>query len=162
MKLHNPHNIAALDQQLHAQKAPLATRHRVVIETLKDNARLTQQPVLDRLDQWKAKGEVSGYTAYWIENLIVVCGTPDVISTLATDPAVESIGPNFRAEMIEPVGRGPIRGFRPGGSLDNETTLVGQRATGATPRQPRTAYHRPRRDYRRHGYGRGSHTPGAA
>ena len=128
-KLFNPHDIQALDQKLHAEKATLAVRHKTVIDALQDNARLTQKPVLDRLSRFKSKGLVRGYTAYWIENLIVVSGTPDAISTLATDPAIESIGMNFRAELIEPV-RGPIR-THGAESLDQHAVAVGQKATGA-------------------------------
>jgi hypothetical protein len=130
VKLFNPNDIAALDQKLHAEKAPLALRHKTVIAALKDNAERTQGPVLARLDRMKDKGEVVGYTAYWIENLIVVLGNSDAILGLASDPAVESIGANFRAELIQPV-RGPIRSAYHS-SLDHETTTTGQDATGAT------------------------------
>jgi hypothetical protein len=131
VKLFNPHDIAALDHKLHVEKAPLALRHKTVIAALKDNAERTQGPVLARLDRMKDKGAVVGYTAYWIENLIVVLGNSDAIRTLASDPAVESIGSNFKAELIEPV-RGPIRTHDSPNHLDNEVVTVGQNATGAT------------------------------
>lgn len=130
VKLCNPRNIQALDWELHARRAPLAERHRVIIEALHANAAETQGPVLDRLDQMQREGRIEGYTAYWIENLIVVLGASEAILDLADDPAVESVGPNFSVELIEPVPRGPRRDHRE--SLDSHTTTRGQRAIGAT------------------------------
>lgn len=130
LKLYNPQDIRALDLALHARRAPLAERHRVVIEALQSNAADTQGPVLDLLSEQKRDGSVVGYTAYWIENLIVVLGSPGAILELKEHPDVESIGFNFRAELIEPVPRGPRRSGRPS-SLDVHFTTAGQRATGA-------------------------------
>jgi hypothetical protein len=130
-RLNNPHNIQKLDQDLHARRAPLAERHLQVIEALKANAAETQGPIVQRLDAMKKLGLVRGYHAYWIENIFVVSGTAEAVLTLATDPAIESIGSNFKAELIEPVRRGPIRNENPR-RLDNETTTPGQNATGAT------------------------------
>lgn len=130
VKLHNPHDIQALDQQLHVRRASRADRHRIVLHTLHRNAEETQGPVIARLEQMKAQGQIEGYRAYWIENLIVVAGKAEAVLALATDPAVESIGYNFKAELIEPMPRGPVRG-QVGFRLDNETVTVGQRATGA-------------------------------
>ncbi len=131
VKLYNPRDISALDQELHAKQAKLAERHLVVIEALQANAAETQGPVVKELDALKAAGEVEGFKAYWIENLIVIYGTGGAILEIASNPAVESIGPNFRAELIEPILRGPIRGTRPN-PLDTETTTPGQDAIHAT------------------------------
>ena len=128
VKLHSPRDIVALDQQLHVQKASKADRHRIVLHALHLNAEETQGPVIARLQRMETQGLVEGFTAFWIENLIVVYGKTDAILALASDPAVESIGYNFKASLIEPVARGPIRGSSP---LDNETIVIGQRATGA-------------------------------
>jgi len=130
VKLYNPRDIQALDRELHERQAPLAERHRVIIEALQANAAETQGPVLDRLDLMRQEGRVEGYTAYWIENLIVVLGNNEAILELADDPAIESVGPNFRVELIEPAPRGPRRDHRD--ALDSHTTTRGQRATGAT------------------------------
>ena len=131
LKLHNPRDIAALDQELHAKRALLAERHITVIEALRANAAETQGPVLDALTTLKTAGEVEGFTAYWIENLIVVLGTAGAILDVSSHPAVEKIGPNFQPELIEPVARGPIRGTRPS-HLDTEMTTPGQDAIRAT------------------------------
>lgn len=131
LKLYNPRDIFALDQELHARRARLAERHVLVIEALKANAADTQGPVAAAIEAWKSAGEVEGYTTYWIENLIVVYGSSRAILALAVDRAVESIGPNFQAELIEPIGRGPIRSSRPG-HLDNEQLTPGQNAIRAT------------------------------
>jgi subtilisin family serine protease len=130
-KLYGPRNIQTLDRELHSRKAPLAERHRLVIRALRANAAETQGPVLKRLETMKAEGRVEGYTAYWIDNLIVFAGTADAVLEIATDPSVESIGQNFKAQLIEPVARGPLRTHHPS-HLDQETVLRGQVATGAT------------------------------
>ncbi len=133
IKLYNPRSINDLDQELHARKAPLAERHRLVIEALKANAAETQGPIQAKLEEAKLLGEVNGFTAYWIENLFVIHGTARAILTIADDPAVESVGPNFRAELIDPIMRGPIRGHRPPEILDTpELTTPGQDAIRAT------------------------------
>lgn len=129
--LYSPRDIRALDQQLHEAKATLAERHYTVIEALKANARDTQGPVLSSLALLKKSGLVEGYTPYWIDNLIVLYGTAEAIFTLADDPAVEWIGPNFKAVLIEPVRRGPRRPYYPH-RLDDELTTPGQDAVGAT------------------------------
>jgi hypothetical protein len=131
IKLHSPRDIAALDQELHVRKALLAERHILVERALRANAEETQGPVLAKLERWKKSGEVDGYTAYWIENLIVFYGTVEVINDLKNDPAVSDIGPNFEVDLIEPVARGPIRQLRPE-HLDTELTTPGQNAIGAT------------------------------
>jgi hypothetical protein len=131
VKLHSPRDLRALDRDLHLRKAPLAERHRLVIQALKANAAETQPPVRARLDRMKAAGEIGNYRAFWIENLITFsCGAKAILE-LATDPAVESIGFDYRTELIEPVVRGPLRQHF-FGTLDNEAIPVGQRATGAT------------------------------
>jgi subtilisin family serine protease len=130
VELYSPRDLRALDEELHKRRAPLAERHREVIEALRANAEETQGPVLKRLDEWKRNGDVAGHTAYWIGNLIVVYGRAEAILALATDPAVRSIGPNFKAELIGPVNRGPVRSRRLG-PLDDELTTPGQNATGA-------------------------------
>jgi hypothetical protein len=135
IKLYNPRDISALDQELHAKRAKLAERHLTVIEALKANAADTQGPVIAALDVLKTAGEVEGYTAHWIENLIVVYGTGGAILEMAKNPAVESIGPNFKAELIDPIIRGPVRQTRPtrsNGQLDDEYTTPGQDAIHAT------------------------------
>ncbi|MDD5089187.1 MAG: hypothetical protein PHI18_10390, partial [bacterium] len=65
VKLYNPRDIRLLDEELHARRASLAERHRLVIEALQANAAETQGPVLDRLDALRQEGLVEGYTAYW-------------------------------------------------------------------------------------------------
>ena len=130
--LNNNNDIRALDQQLHEDKTPLPERHLRVIEALKANARANQGPILRQLEQWKAERKVEGYTAHWVENIIVVSGTNEIVQELLNNPAVKAIEPNFTTELIAPVSsRGPVRFVRPS-SLDNEQTTPGQDAIGAT------------------------------
>lgn len=132
VKLWNPHDIQQLDRDLHERRAPLAERHLLVYNALRANAAETQGPVIEWLEGAKRSGTVAGFTAHWIENLIVVVGSADAILGLSSHPAIESIGPNFTVELINPVVRGPVRPAVPRRTLDNETTTPGQDAIGAT------------------------------
>jgi len=133
--LESPLDIRALDQRLHEERAPLARRHREVIAALKYNASDTQPEFLSELDEAKARGEVRGYTSYWIENLIVVSAQPDFLESLRDRSDIRYVTENFRAELIEPVGtRTPEETDEtrpPRHTLDEQTT-PGQRAIGAT------------------------------
>ncbi|MFZ5433557.1 MAG: S8 family serine peptidase [Calditrichota bacterium] len=131
IKLHNPRDIRALDQILHLQRASLAERHRQVVQALRANAAETQGPVIAQINDLEKQGFIEGHTAYWIENLVVVYGNAKAVVELAENPAVESIGPNFKAELIEPVPY-DSEGRESNYTLDTHTRTPGQRATGAT------------------------------
>ena len=77
--LESPIDIRALDLRLHDQRADLPTRHKEVINALRYNAEMTQPAMRDELDAAKGAGEVTGYTAYWIENLFVIQGTKSFV-----------------------------------------------------------------------------------
>jgi len=128
--LESPIDIMALDFALHARKAPLAERHLEVIEALKYNAAQTQPAFRNELEAQKQLGELTGYTAYWIENLFVIHASKDFVESLRDRGDVKYVTENFRAELIEPIlseGREPGRN-----PLDTESTTAGQNAIRAT------------------------------
>jgi subtilisin family serine protease len=128
--LESPIDIMTLDFSLHARKASLADRHKEVIEALKFNAEQTQPAFKSELDALKQAGELTGYTAYWIENLFVIQATKSFIESLRDRSDVKYVTENFRPELIEPImtdGRDRERN-----PLDTETTTPGQDAIRAT------------------------------
>lgn len=131
--LESPVDIMSLDMQLHKRQATLAERHREVYAALKYNASQTQPAFQAELDAAKLAGHVSGYTAYWIENLFVVYAQAGFLNNLRERGDIKCITENFRAELIEPV---PVTGLTPnrGGRnpLDTEFTSRGQEVIRAT------------------------------
>ncbi len=100
--------IAALDAELRASRATLATRHELVVTTLQDVAATTQPALLADLDQRRQGGEVRGFTPYWIANLVVAEMTVKSVREVAQRPDVGTIYANFTVSVIEPVGGTPV------------------------------------------------------
>ncbi len=96
-------DVRALDSQLHAAKAPLVERHRVVVGALQDKAATTQASLLRDLDAGKAAGGVLGYTPHWLVNAVVVKATKATVLALAARPDVERIEADLVVEPILPV-----------------------------------------------------------
>jgi bacillopeptidase F len=92
-----------LTDDLDAQRARLATRHRVVVTALRDLAAATQGELLADLDGRKAAGHVADYRAFWIANVVRVDAKPQAVRAIAKRPDVWMIYPNYEIELIEPV-----------------------------------------------------------
>ncbi len=119
-------DIKAMDALLRMQGATRAVRHRTVIDELRMVADVAQAPILKQLDSLVQHGAVSGYTAYWIVNAVVVAGNRSAIQTLASRDDVQWVDLNFRARLIEP------RAGQVSRSLDeNHGVPTGIRAIGA-------------------------------
>ncbi len=98
-------DIKALDLSLHEEKAPLATRHRIVVESLRAAAGAAQADLVSDLGNAKSSGRVLEYRAYWIINAVRVKADEDMIRSLAARSDVEVVEPDLRVELIEPVSR---------------------------------------------------------
>ncbi len=98
--------IADLDRELEANRATIEVRHARVITALQETAAATQPALLAELDVRRTAGEVSGYTPYWISNLVVAEMTVSAVRALAARGDVDMIEPNFTAELISPVASG--------------------------------------------------------
>lgn len=99
-------DVASIDADLKRLGATRAERHRRVVDALHSAARSSQPPVLAAVDELRARGEVAGYTPYWITNLVVVRGTRAAIEDLAAREDVAAIEPDLRPTLVERVGIG--------------------------------------------------------
>jgi subtilisin family serine protease len=101
--------IDVLNGALKVANASRAERHRRVVEELQLTARETQGPTLAELATLEAAGQISGYTPYWIANLIVIRGTRSALEQLSTRPDVDVLEPNFKPAFLEPLEVTPAR-----------------------------------------------------
>lgn len=115
--------VEAISGDLSLRKATRAQRHEEIVRALKD-ATASQEALLDDLNTARAAGDVTGYTRYWISNIVVVQATAEVIERLADRDDVHYIEPNFTITLIEPVAQSDVP--RPSGELDT-------RGIGTTP-----------------------------
>ncbi len=108
------------------QTRPLATAgqvktltRRAVVNTLKDKAEKTQEPILDFLNREKDRGGVREIKNYFIINVIYLKAEPAVIKTLARSPDIEEIVPNKTFEILQETDTGSINlqdGVSPAGT----------------------------------------------
>ena len=98
--------LAAIDRDLEADRATLDMRHARVITALQETAEATQPALLAELEARKNSGEVTGYTSYWIANLVVAEMTVPAVRALAARADVDAIEPNFTASLISPLASG--------------------------------------------------------
>jgi len=96
-------DVKTMNYDLFDTKADLGTRHKLVLDSLKDKARETQTDLLNSLENKKASGEILGYTPHWIVNAVVVKGTVEAITKLAERDDVERIEADLVVELIEPI-----------------------------------------------------------
>ena len=99
-------DIEGLDLGLKQERATLADRHERVIRALREVSSRTQPELVAYLKEAKGQGGVTGFTPYWISNLIIAQATVEEVRRLADHPAVGFIEPNFRYELTEPVTPG--------------------------------------------------------
>lgn len=109
-------DVPALQQALKLEHAGRAERHRRVVEALQQTARTHQPSLLADLEARRARGEISGYTPYWIVNLVVVRGTREALEGVAARADVAMAEADFRGRLIAPVdGIPPVKGDGPRG-----------------------------------------------
>ena len=101
--LYDRPNLKAMDNALRAEKATMAVRHERVITALRGAAARSQPALLNYLGTQKEKGAITGYTPYWIMNLVVVYATKAELMRIAQRGDVEAIEGNFKATLIDPV-----------------------------------------------------------
>jgi len=97
-------DVASLNAQLKNERATLVERHARVIGALQAAAERSQPELLAELEAAKQRGEVVGYTSYWIANLVVAQATKAYVRQLAARDDIEQIEINCRPELIKPVG----------------------------------------------------------
>lgn len=130
--LESPIDIRALDERLHAESASRIERHRTVIEALQFNARQTQPQFAAEFEQAVEDGRMSGFTAYWIDNLFVIRATKEFVESLRSRGDIRFVTENFQTELIRPIGPTGTDRSRPVyHSLDTRTVPPGVVAVGA-------------------------------
>ncbi len=128
--LPSPIDIRVLDLKLHDERAGLAQRHAEIMAALHCNADAMQPAFRAELEAAKTGGVVTGYTAYWIENLFVIQATKEFVESLRNRGDVLSVGENFRGELTE-LPPASERGRRSRHVLDSLYLATGIRASGA-------------------------------
>jgi len=96
--------IADLDRELDTDRATLPVRHERILTELKAVADATQPALLAELQSRRARGEVSGFTPYWISNLVVAQMSAKAVREIAARSDVGTVYSNFTVSLIEPVG----------------------------------------------------------
>ncbi len=96
-------SIAQLDQDLKISEATRQARHYAVVTSLKEAAASSQAPVIAFLAEGKAAGRVTGYTSYWISNLIIAEISVSFLDQLAARSDINVIEKNFAAALVTPV-----------------------------------------------------------
>lgn len=111
-------DIKQLNEALHAERARLDIRNREVVNTLMDTAAITQDDLLDRIEELYQQGRVDDYQSFWIANVIRVDATPAVLRELAAHRDVDRIYYNIGIESVAPIagdGRNDAGGAATGG-----------------------------------------------
>lgn len=111
-------DVSSLNAQLKQERATLAERNARVILALREATR-SQADLLAELEAAKQRGEVTGYTSYWIANMIVAEMTKAYVQRLATREDIQQIEINLQTELIAPI--------------ISEMTGGGDRGIGVTP-----------------------------
>jgi len=105
--LHGAVDIKTLDQNLHADRASMAVRHQTVIEALRDAAEAAQADLVTELATAKGRGDIVDFRRYWIINAVRVTAGESTIRAIAARLDVDTIEPELKVELIEPVKRQP-------------------------------------------------------
>lgn len=100
-------DMAILDASLKARHATRQERHFEVVSALQQLARETQGPLVAELETRQQRGEVTGFTPYWISNLIVVRATRSTIEEMANRADIDLAEVNFQPTLIQPLNPHP-------------------------------------------------------
>jgi hypothetical protein len=103
--LHGGLDVKSIDLSLHEQKAGLATRHQIVVESLREAADAAQKDLVAEFETDLASGRILDFRSYWIINAVRVKADEATIRIIAARPDVDVVEPDLRVELIEPVAR---------------------------------------------------------
>ncbi|MBD3303270.1 MAG: S8 family serine peptidase, partial [Candidatus Eisenbacteria bacterium] len=120
--------VPELSRELADRRATRAETHETIVEALQATAAASQNALKEDLEGGLRRGEVFGYTSYWISNLFVVHATKEEIGRIAARADVDLVEANFTASLIDPIDlRVPEIERDPDGLRD------GPRGIGITP-----------------------------
>ena len=114
-------DIRELDISLTKMHITRQLRHKIVVEELQRVANESQPLVKAALDDLMARGEIIGYTPYWITNCFVIAGPHEKLAEIAKWEAFQWTEEPPQIELIGPVTR---HGRMPAGALDDHTPGV--------------------------------------
>ena len=98
--LHDQLDVDALELQFDAERATLAHRHQIVVETLQATAAATQGDLLAAI---AGMGDVVDHRAFWISNLVQVEATVPALLELSEHDDVMLMYLDHPIELIAPV-----------------------------------------------------------
>jgi subtilisin family serine protease len=96
-------NTAELNLKLNLQKAARATRHQVVLNSLKSTAFNSQTGLVDYLRKRNLEGSVREFKTFWITNAVLITATRSEIERIASRPDVEAAYENYPITLVDPV-----------------------------------------------------------
>lgn len=96
-------DIPALERSLQGAKAARSQRHRMVVESLRSAATVSQSDLLEYLAAELSAGRVVGFVPHWLVNSVVVTAIPAVVRDIAARPDVARVEPDLVASIISPV-----------------------------------------------------------
>ncbi len=99
-------DIASIDTQLRKTRASRQARHEKVVRALKEASARSQAPILACLAGAVKRGDATGFTPYWISNIVIVEATKGEVHRLESRPDVGFIEPNFTFSKTDPVAAG--------------------------------------------------------
>ena len=101
-------DIKLLSDSISQQGLRFHERHQIVVETLQNEANISQSSVLQTIEKLKLTSNIERVDAFWISNVIRIDASPSVIHTLSTHKDVSHIYLNYPIELVEPVSSGPV------------------------------------------------------
>jgi subtilisin family serine protease len=78
-----------------------AGRRSLVVQSLRDHARVTQESTIAVLEQLKSRGLVSRIHPLWIANVVVVEARPGAVEMLRGLPWIDVLAPDFRQRVVQ-------------------------------------------------------------
>ncbi len=128
-------DLAALDQQLYAEKSTLQERAYRVITALQNNAENTQTELKSYFTSKYESKDVFNFQAFWISNLFLVEAKPNVINELMTRLDVAEMDLDAVIELDRPIEVTDYiehtESVEPGLKIINAHLLWAQGITGA-------------------------------
>ncbi len=116
--------ISTMDHDLHNSNAPMALRHRMVVDALREAASRSQTTLLQHLETRRAEGAVQKFKPFWIVNGIAVTATVNAVRELVLRNDVDVIEVDLPVELIEPVET-PVERHAPGELVRGVTITPG-------------------------------------
>jgi subtilisin family serine protease len=101
-------DIKALSDSISQNRLSFHDRHKLIVETLQNEANASQKSILKKIGELRTSGGIERVKTYWITNAIRIDATPSVILELSTHEDVNHIYLNYPIELVEPVSTGPV------------------------------------------------------